>query len=96
MTSTGVASGNANSSAAERATIEGMVLRSETMKGRTRRRHLRYRVANAGRRAMHVGLRRSIALAERVRNKLVAEVISAGHDPRDDAMRMLRARCGEE
>jgi hypothetical protein len=40
------------------------------MQGRTRRRHLRYRVANAGRRAMHVGLRRSIAVAERVSYKL--------------------------
>jgi hypothetical protein len=35
-----------------------------------RRRELRYRVANAARRAIHFSLRRSIAAAERVRDRL--------------------------
>lgn len=35
-----------------------------------RRRRLRYRVADAGRRAIHVGLRGSTAAAERLRAKL--------------------------
>jgi len=39
-------------------------------RGALGRRQLRYRVANAASRAIHVGLRRSTAVARRVRDKL--------------------------